>query len=130
MTEIQLFSYIAITISAIGITSLLWRAVKQLEREALQEQSARAQVHEERVVLEDGFHPDTVVVKVGQPLRLNFTRRETAECGDLMMPDFSQRVNLPVNKMVTVEITPDRPGEYVFSCEATAVAGRLIVEPS
>ena len=130
MTEIEIFSYVAMVVSAVGITILLWWHVKRSEREALEEQSITPEVQEANVVLECGFHPDTIVVKVRQRVRLNFTRREKADCGDLMIPAFGRCVELPVNKTVTVEITPDRPGEYNFTCGSNGSTGRLIVEPS
>ena len=129
MSEIEIFTHIAMTVSAVGITILLWRYVRRSEREVIEEKSATKLTHEASVILERGFRPDTIVVKVGQSVRLNFMRREAVDCGVLMIPAFGQRVNLPFNETVTVEITPDKPGEYDFTCEASAATGRLIVEP-
>ncbi|HKR58431.1 MAG TPA: hypothetical protein VJS64_01760 [Pyrinomonadaceae bacterium] len=44
MSEIEIFSYVVIVISGVGITLLLWRLVKRSEREALEEQSAKKEV--------------------------------------------------------------------------------------
>jgi plastocyanin domain-containing protein len=83
------------------------------------------------VIIEDTFKPAIVVAKAGKTLRLNFTRREGSPCEDFIsIPAFGQRLRLTTNQMVSVEITPDEPGEYEFTSGSTIPKGKLIVEPS
>lgn len=116
-------------VSAIGaIVFVVWYS-RRLKREALEEQATGMQ--EVQVIIEDMFKPAIVIAKVGQPLRLNFTRSKTSQCGDVVvLPAFARASRLPVNQMVSVEITPDKPGEYEFTCGANIPKGKLIVEPS
>ncbi len=45
------------------------------------------------VTVKGGYTPDLIVVKVGQPMRLRFTRRESSACSEMVLfPDFMQSV--------------------------------------
>ncbi len=86
-------------------------------------------VQEAMILVKGGYTPDIIVVKAGRPVRLNFRREETASCSEmLLLPAFSKSVKLPTGEDVAVEFTPDKPGEYPFSCQMGMFRGRLIVE--
>jgi plastocyanin domain-containing protein len=86
-------------------------------------------VQEAMILVKGGYTPDVIVVKAGRPVRLNFRREETASCSEmLLLPAFSKSVKLPTGENVAVEFTPDKPGEYPFSCQMGMFRGRLIVE--
>jgi len=86
-------------------------------------------VQEADVTVKGGYQPASIVVKAGRPLRLNFTRRESTPCGEeVVLPEFGKRAHLPQDKTVLVEITPNKPGEYEFTCGMNMYKGRLIVE--
>ena len=86
-------------------------------------------VQEAMILVKGGYTPDVIVVKAGRPVRLNFRREETASCSEmLVLPAFSKSVKLPTGENVAVEFTPDKPGEYPFSCQMGMFRGRLIVE--
>ena len=73
--------------------------------------------------------PDVLVVKAGQPVRLNFTRQETASCSEMVLfPDFDQSAKLPTGETIPIEFTPETPGEYDFQCQMGMLHGKLIVE--
>jgi len=36
---------------------------------------------------------------------------------------------LPAFKTTSVELTPDRPGEFAFTCGMSMMRGKLVVEP-
>ena len=86
-------------------------------------------VQEAMILVKGGYTPDVIVVKAGRPVRLNFRREETASCSEmLLLPAFGKSVKLPTGENVAVEFTPDKPGEYPFSCQMGMFRGRLIVE--
>lgn len=86
-------------------------------------------VQEAMILVKGGYTPDVIVVKAGRPVRLNFRREETASCSEmLLLPAFSKSVKLPTGENVAVEFTPDKPGEYPFSCQMGMFRGHLIVE--
>ena len=85
-------------------------------------------VQEVDVSVRGGYQPASIEVKAGQPLRLNFTRREASLCGEeVVLPEFGRRAHLPENATVGIEITPQQPGEYEFTCGMNMYKGRLIV---
>jgi plastocyanin domain-containing protein len=81
------------------------------------------------VIVKGGYQPSTIVAKAGQLLRLNFTRREASTCGEeVVLPEFGRRAHLPENQTVPVEIVPEKPGEYEFTCGMNMYRGRIVVE--
>lgn len=90
--------------------------------------SARG-VQEIDVTVKGGYQPAIITAQAGRPLRLNFTRREASLCGEeVLIPDFGTRAHLPQNQTVPVEVTPDKPGEYEFTCGMNMYRGKLIVK--
>jgi plastocyanin domain-containing protein len=81
------------------------------------------------VTVRGGYQPSSIVVRAGRPVRLNFTRREASLCGEeVVLPDFGKRAHLPENQSVPIELTPDQPGEYEFTCGMNMYRGKLIVQ--
>jgi plastocyanin domain-containing protein len=81
------------------------------------------------ITVKGGYTPDVIVVKAGQPVRLRFTRQESAACSEkVLFPDFNQNALLPEGQEVTLEFTPGKPGEYGFQCQMGMLRGKLIVE--
>jgi plastocyanin domain-containing protein len=57
----------------------------------------------------------------------HFDRQETASCSEMVVfPDFDVSRRLPAGELVTIELTPEAPGEYEFSCQMGMLRGRLI----
>jgi len=81
------------------------------------------------VTVKGGYQPSAIVAKAGQPIRLNFTRRESTPCGEeVVLPEFGRRAHLPENKAVAIEVVPPKPGEYEFTCGMNMYKGKLIVQ--
>ena len=75
-----------------------------------------------------GYSPDVIVVKQGVPVRLNFRREETSSCSErVVFGDFHVARDLPAFKTTPVEFTPDRAGEFTFTCGMNMMRGKLIV---
>lgn len=86
-------------------------------------------VQELTVVVKGGYTPDTIVVKRGRPVRLNFIREESASCSEMVLfPDFDRSAQLPAGEIVAIEFTPETVGEFGFQCQMGMFRGRLIVE--
>ena len=80
------------------------------------------------VTVKGGYQPAAIEAKAGQPLRLNFTRREASLCGEeVVLPEFGKRAHLPENTTVEIEVTPAEPGEYEFTCGMNMYKGKIIV---
>jgi plastocyanin domain-containing protein len=82
-----------------------------------------------RVTVKGGYSPDTLVVKRGQPVRIEFDRQETSSCSDtVVFGDFGISRPLPAFRTTPVEFTPEKAGSYEFTCGMNMLRGRLIVE--
>src|SRR5438874_3834290 len=82
-----------------------------------------------RVTVKGGYSPDTLVVKRGQPVRIEFDRQETLSCSDtVVFGDFGISRPLPAFRTTPVEFTPEKAGSYEFTCGMNMLHGRLIVE--
>ncbi|NOR21735.1 MAG: cupredoxin domain-containing protein [Candidatus Aminicenantes bacterium] len=85
-------------------------------------------LQEVKIVVKGGYSPDVIVVKKGTPVRLDFYRDETADCSDtIVFGDFKIRKPLPAFKTTAIEFTPEKEGEYVFTCGMGMMRGKLIV---
>ncbi len=82
-------------------------------------------------VTEAGFQPKDVKAKKGEPLTLVFTRVTDATCIKAIdIPDEKVKAfELPLNKPVSLIITPTKVGVTAFHCTALAMGdGKIIVE--
>jgi plastocyanin domain-containing protein len=86
-------------------------------------------IQEIKIEVKGGYDPDTVIVKKGIPVRLNFYRDETADCSEtIVFDEFKIRKPLPAYQTTAVEFTPNKKGEFVFTCGMGMLKGKLIVE--
>lgn len=84
---------------------------------------------EAMILVKGGYTPDTIIVSRGKPVRLSFRREETSSCSaKVIFEHFGKSAELPTGELVTVELMPDEPGEFVFACPMGMFRGRLIVE--
>ncbi len=98
------------------------------KRKTYEAESEEAGVQEVKIVVKGGYSPDVIVVKKGIPVRLNFYRDETADCSDtIVFGDFNIRKPLPAFKTTAIEFTPEKEGEYVFTCGMGMMRGKLVV---
>ncbi len=100
------------------------------ERESVAANLDESGMQEIKVTVRGGYTPDVIVVKEGSPVRLNFYRDETAGCSDrVIFGDFRIARELPAFKTTPIEFTPDKAGEFTFTCGMNMLRGKLIVEP-
>ena len=100
------------------------------EREKATATVGAAGVQEIKVTVKGGYSPDVIVVKKGMPVRLDFYRDETSSCSEqVVFGDFGIARDLPAYKTTPIEFTPDREGEFSFTCGMNMLRGKLIVQP-
>ena len=81
------------------------------------------------ITVEGGYSPDTIVVAKGRTTTLRFTRKDPSSClEEVVVPEFKIRKFLPLNQTVSVEIKPEKAGEYEFVCGMNMFHGKLIVK--
>jgi len=88
-------------------------------------------VQEIKVTVKGGYSPDVIVVKQGQPVRLDFYRDETASCSEqIVFGDFGIARDLPAFQTTPIEFTPAKAGEFTFTCGMNMMRGKLVVTSS
>jgi plastocyanin domain-containing protein len=99
------------------------------ERERVAAGVSERGVQEIKVTVKGGYSPDVIVVRKGLPVRLDFYRDETASCSEqVVFGDFGIARDLPAFKTTPVEFTPDREGEFTFTCGMNMMRGKLVVQ--
>jgi plastocyanin domain-containing protein len=99
------------------------------KRTSVQATDSSTGIQEIDISVQGGYSPSEIVVKAGKLVRLNFTRRESSACSEeVIFPDFGLRTHLPQGKTVTLEVTPNKPGEYEFVCGMNMLHGKLIAQ--
>jgi hypothetical protein len=75
-----------------------------------------------------GYEPPVVHGRVGEPLRIVFSREETASCSEhVVFPAFGKSAMLPPFEDVALELVPEQAGEFEFTCQMGMLRGRLVV---
>src|SRR6266849_2794595 len=88
-------------------------------------------VQEVTLTVKGGYSPDLVRVRQGVPLRIVFDRQESGECTSrVVFPDFALNRSLSAHGQTTLELLPDRAGDFGFACGMNMIHGKLIVEPT
>jgi plastocyanin domain-containing protein len=82
----------------------------------------------EMEVTGEGFVPAQVKVKKGEKVRLVITRKTDRTCAtEIVIKDYGINAPLPLNKTVTVELTPKASGEIRYACAMNMIGGVLFV---
>ena len=81
------------------------------------------------VVTKDGFAPQQISFKKGQPLKLAFYRADSENCAsEIVFKELNVRRKLPVGEVVTVDFPTDKTGEFSFACGMDMYKGKIIVQ--
>lgn len=79
-------------------------------------------------VTDEGFVPSKIKAKKGEKLRLVVTRKTKSTCAtEIVIKDQDINKPLPLDKPVTVEVTPSKSGEIRYACAMGHVAGVVFV---
>jgi Cu(I)/Ag(I) efflux system membrane fusion protein len=88
-------------------------------------QGAEPDIH---IRVAGGYSPKVIHVRKGVLTRLHFLREESSRCTEeVVLRDFGLRASLPQGVPVTLEITPEETGEFVFSCGMNMIHGKIVV---
>lgn len=80
-------------------------------------------------VTSDGFVPDEVKVKAGEPVQLVITRKTDKTCAtEIVIKEYGINQKLPLDQAVTVSFTPKKAGKVRYACGMDMIAGQLVVE--
>lgn len=119
---------VGVTVGGLAVIGLeLWWFL--LSKTKSQSAQTKQGIQEVTITVDGGYEPDHVLVKSGQPVRLNFLRRDASSCLEqVLLPDFHIAKDLELNQMTPIEFTPDKPGQYLFTCGMNMFRGVVEVE--
>ncbi len=80
------------------------------------------------IMVEGGYSPSSIAVSKGKTVTLNFFRKDRSSClEEVVIPDFSIRKQLLLNKTTPITITPKQPGTFEISCGMHMFHGKILV---
>ena len=80
------------------------------------------------LVTEKGYEPSSLKVKAGEPVTLKITRKTNATCArEITVPSQKLKVDLPLNKEVTVKVASLSKGEIKFGCAMDLMIGGVMI---
>ncbi|MBI4228938.1 MAG: cupredoxin domain-containing protein [Deltaproteobacteria bacterium] len=82
------------------------------------------------IIVEGGvYEPAVIKTRVGKPLILRFIRKDSSPCAEkVIFSELDISADLPVDKPYELTITPQKAGEFDFTCQMAMYRGKLIVE--
>lgn len=81
------------------------------------------------ITVQGGYSPSTISIPQGKTTKISFTRKDPSSClEEVILGHFKIKKYLPLNKKVTVEVTPQKKGEYGFACGMNMFHGKIIVQ--
>lgn len=82
----------------------------------------------EITVTQDGYEPDQIQVKRGEPLLMRITRKTDDTCAtEILIEGTEVNVPLPLNQPVEVNWTPTRAGALKFGCAMDKMISGILV---
>ncbi|MBD1848507.1 cupredoxin domain-containing protein [Leptolyngbya sp. FACHB-711] len=117
-----------VTAGGLGLIGLeLWWFL--LSKPKSRKAATQGGVQEITVTVDGGYEPSQIVVQAGQPVRLNFDRKDPSSClEEVRLPDFRIAQDLPLNQVTAIEFTSDKPGRYEFTCGMNMFRGVVEVQ--
>ena len=81
------------------------------------------------ITVEGGYSPEVISIPKGKTTKISFIRKDPSSClEEVVLGDFKVRKYLPLNQKVTVELTPQKSGEFVYACGMNMYHGKIIVK--
>lgn len=81
------------------------------------------------ITVSGGYSPEVISIPFGKTTRINFTRTDPTDClSEVVLSDFKIRKELPLNQKVSIEITPQKRGEFGYSCGMNMYHGKIVVK--
>lgn len=108
--------------SLIGIGFTYWFFLRKNEKEVVMVSDSVD------IIVDGGYQPEVISIPKGKTTKLNFIRKDSSSClEEVVLSDFKIRKFLPLNQKVTVEVTPQKQGEFDISCGMNMFHGKIKV---
>lgn len=81
------------------------------------------------IVVANGiYQPDLITVKRGATVTLNFRRDDPSPCAEqVIFHGLNISETLPIGKTKSIQLTPEKSGDYRFTCQMRMYQGSLKV---
>ena len=81
------------------------------------------------IKVDAGYSPSTISTRKNQPITLKILRTDPSNCLDeFVIPQWMIHKTLPLNKEITITLTPQETGEFPFHCGMNMFHGKIIVK--
>lgn len=81
------------------------------------------------IIVKGGYSPEVISIPKGKTTKINFIRKDPNSClEEVVLGDFKIRKYLPLNQKITIELTPQKTGEFGYSCGMNMFHGKIIVK--
>ena len=118
----ELDKLIVIIFSLAGVIFTFWFFLMKKDKEVNVE-------NEVDIKVSGGYSPEVISIPKGKTTKINFLRTDSTEClSEVVLGDFKIKKELPLNQKVTIEITPQKVGEFGYSCGMNMYHGKIIVK--
>lgn len=115
---------IASLISLSGIAFTYWYFLGKKEDTVIE-----AKNNQVNIVVDGGYSPETISVVNNKTTILKFLRKDPSSClEEVVLTDFRIKKFLPLNQIVEIPITPQKKGEFNYSCGMNMFHGKIIVK--
>ena len=113
---------LVIIFSLAGIAITYWFFLMREEKEVVISDSVDIEV-------DGGYQPEIISIPKGKTTKINFLRKDPSSClEEVVLSDFRIRKYLPLNQKVTIEVKPEKSGEFKFSCGMNMFHGKIVVK--
>ena len=118
----ELDKLIVIIFSLAGVIFTFWFFLMKKDKEVNVE-------NEVDIKVSGGYSPEVISIPKGKTTKINFLRKDRSEClSEVVLGDFKIKKELPLNQKVTIEITPQKVGEFGYSCGMNMYHGKIVVK--
>ena len=82
------------------------------------------------IVVDGGvYEPSLIHAPLGMPITLRFIRKDSNPCAEKVVFDgLPLSADLELEKPYEMSFTPDKKGEFEFTCQMAMYRGKLVVE--
>ena len=121
-----MFGLLISIVCLLGVAFIAWWFFAEHEKVSGQARQ-KSGYQEIEVEVMGGYSPETIVLKKNVPARIIFNRKDPSSClAQVIFPDFGVHEDLPLGEKHVIEITPEKAGEYGFSCGMNMMHGQMI----
>lgn len=126
--EQPLRNKVIVTLGGLSLVGLeLWWFI--FYKSKVYKASTQGDIQEVTITVDGGYEPSQVVLQAGKTARLNFDRKDPSHClEEVRIPDFQVSRRLPLNQVTTIEVMPEKAGQYEFTCGMHMFRGVLNVQ--